>query len=52
MLQRNFSLRAAWDRLDQAAALARKAGADFDPAVVDAFTKVLQASGLELRAPS
>ena len=33
MLQRNFSLRAAWDRLDQAAALARKAGADFYPSL-------------------
>jgi NodT family efflux transporter outer membrane factor (OMF) lipoprotein len=30
-LQNNFSLRAVWDRLDQAAALARKAGADLYP---------------------
>jgi NodT family efflux transporter outer membrane factor (OMF) lipoprotein len=30
-LRRNFSLRAAWDRLDQAAALAREAGAAYYP---------------------
>ncbi|MGD2121975.1 MAG: response regulator [Gemmatimonadota bacterium] len=32
--------------------IARKAGADFDPGVVDAFTKVLRSTGLNLRGPS
>lgn len=32
-LQDNFSLRAVWDRLDQAAAVARKAGADLYPSL-------------------
>jgi putative two-component system response regulator len=42
----------AWTAEDAWWEIARKAGADFDPAVVDAFTRVLRASGLELRAPS
>ncbi len=32
-LEENFSLRAAWDRLEQARAIARKAGADLLPAL-------------------
>jgi putative two-component system response regulator len=32
--------------------IARKAGADFDPGVVDAFTKVLRSTGLNLKGPS
>jgi len=32
--------------------IARKAGADFDPAVIEAFTRALRSAGLDLRAPS
>ena len=42
----------AWTAEDGWWEIARKAGADFDPRVIDAFTKVLQASGLNLKVPT
>ena len=42
----------AWTAEDAWWEIARKAGADFDPGVVDAFTKVLRSTGLNLRGPS
>jgi putative two-component system response regulator len=42
----------AWNPEDGWWEIARKAGADFDPGVIDAFTKVLRATGLNLKGPS
>ena len=42
----------AWTEEDAWWEIARKAGRDFDPAVIDAFTKALRATGLNLREPS
>ena len=42
----------AWTAEDAWWEIARKAGADFDPDVIDAFTKVLRSTGLDLRGPS
>jgi putative two-component system response regulator len=42
----------AWAAEDGWWEIARKAGADFDPAVIDAFTKALRSAGLDLREPS
>jgi len=42
----------AWSAEDAWWEIARKAGADFDPAVVEAFTKTLQSAGLNLEVPS
>ena len=41
----------AWAPEDAWWEIARKAGTDFDPEVVDAFTKVLRATGLTLKGP-
>jgi putative two-component system response regulator len=42
----------AWTAEDAWWEIARKAGADFDPTVIDAFTKALRSTGLNLRDPS
>ena len=42
----------AWTAEDAWWEIARKAGADFDPAVIDAFTRALRSMGLILREPS
>jgi len=44
--------KAAWAVEDGWWEIARKAGTDFDPGVVDAFTKVLRSTGLKLGVPS
>ena len=44
--------KAAWAVEDGWWEIARKAGTDFDPGVVDAFTKVLRSTGLSLGVPS
>jgi putative two-component system response regulator len=42
----------AWTAEDAWWEIARKAGNDFDPGVIDAFTRVLQSTGLNLKGPS
>ena len=42
----------AWAAEDAWWEIARKAGTDFDPGVVDAFTKVLRSTGLNLGVQS
>ena len=42
----------AWTAEDAWWEIARKAGADFDPAVIDAFTRALRSTGLDLRVPA
>ena len=44
--------KAAWTAEDAWWEIARKAGADFDPEVIDAFTRALRATGLNLRGPA
>jgi putative two-component system response regulator len=44
--------KAAWTAEDAWWEIARKAGSDFDPGVIDAFTRVLRSTGLNLGVPA